>query len=143
MSTRKLILLALACSLAILLAGGVKLVQLVSEEPRVELLSVGSSAQVGDMTVTVHGIESTASVTLVDVELVGVDEAAVAEGWTLLAEGSPRAPVELPEGVGVPCPPTAVDVAVRCTVAFEVAERVQAVAYRRGEQQRQWLPPGR
>lgn len=142
MSTRKLILLALVCGLAILLAGGVKLFQIVADEPRVELLRLGQAAEVGDMTVTVYAIHDGGEVTLVDVELVGVDGAVVAEGWTLLAEGTPRAPVELPDGVGVACPATDTDRPVRCTVAFDAAERVQAVAYRRGDQQRQWVTPG-
>ena len=56
MSTRKLILTALLCGLAILVAGGVKLFQVASDEKRVEVLSFGDEATLGDMTVSVVGV---------------------------------------------------------------------------------------
>lgn len=136
MSTRKLILLALLCGLAILVAGGVKLLQVAGDEPTVAVLAPGSAARVGDVVATVHGIERVDQVVLVDVELAGWVGGDPTSGWIMLADGERREPVTLPPGVGVGC----VDASnVRCTVAFPVAERVQAVAYARGGEQRQWV----
>jgi hypothetical protein len=142
MSTRKLILLALACGLAILLAGGIKLFQVAGNQPQVAVLALGSATQIGDATVTVHRVDLAADLVLVDVELGGLDGVDAAAGWVMLADGERREPVALPSGRGVPCSVTIGDEPVRCTVAFASADRVQAVAYARGGEQRQWSPVG-
>ena len=53
MSTRKLILSAILCGLAIVLAGGFKLIQVANEDVTVELLSFGTSQTLSEMTVAV------------------------------------------------------------------------------------------
>jgi hypothetical protein len=140
MSTRKLILLALACGLAILIAGGVKLLQVAGEEPTVAVLTLGSPARVGDVTAIVHAIDQQTEAVLVDVELGGVAGVDPAAGWIMLADGDRREPIGLPEGLGRPCAATPANGTERCTVAFPAADRVQAVAYARGGEQRQWSP---
>ena len=42
MSTRKLVLTALVCGIAIILAGGFKLLQVATDAPRVEVLAWGT-----------------------------------------------------------------------------------------------------
>lgn len=136
MSTRKLILLALACGLAILLAGGIKLFQVARDPAEVEVLALGENAEVGDMEVTVLDVIVRPDATLVDVEMVGVDGDDAAEGWRLLADGSVREPVDANPGDA--CPPTSVTEPVRCTVAFAAVESTPIVAYVRAGEQRQW-----
>ena len=56
MKTRTLLLLSVAMALAILLAGGVFLVQLANEQAAVEPTDLGQATDVGDVTVTVFGL---------------------------------------------------------------------------------------
>lgn len=133
MSTRKLILLALVCGLVILLAGGVKLLQVATDEAEVTVLALREQAQVGDMTVRVDDVQRTASATVVQVALQGVavDEASV--GWIMLGDGERREPTSV-------CGPVVVGATVECELEFPPADRVQAIAYARGGEQRQWRP---
>ena len=133
MSTRKLILLALVCGLVILLAGGVKLLQVATDDAEVTVLTLGEQSLVGDMTVRVDAVERTASATVVRVALQGVavDEASV--GWIMLGDGERREPTSV-------CGPVTTGRAVECDLEFPVVDRVQAIAYARGGEQRQWRP---
>jgi hypothetical protein len=54
-STRRLILLALACGLAILVAGSIQLVRISRNEPTVEVGRIGTSATIGGVAVTLVG----------------------------------------------------------------------------------------
>jgi hypothetical protein len=65
MSTRKLILSAILCGLAIVLAGGFKLIQVANEDVTVELLSLGTSQTLSEMTVAVEKMEQTTVATVV------------------------------------------------------------------------------
>ncbi len=138
MSTRKLILAALLCGLLIVVAGGVKLFQTVRDGNEVLLLELGESVTLGDMTVRVDGVRITRDRTLVDVALVGVEDASAIEGWRLLAGGKINEPVSLPFGFGTECVTTKRDVESVCTVAFPVSQGTRTVAYIRAGEQRQW-----
>ncbi|MFM8390727.1 MAG: hypothetical protein ACKOA5_15945, partial [Actinomycetota bacterium] len=95
MSTRKLILTALVCGLAILIAGGIKLIQVANDEKQVEVLSLGDDVTLGDMTVSVLDIDRRPDATLVTVTMTGVDlTSGAADGWRLLADGRVREAVE-------------------------------------------------
>ena len=59
MKTRTLLLLALVCGTAILLAGGVMLFQLTGESDLADPTPVGEPALVGDMTVIVEDVDET------------------------------------------------------------------------------------
>ena len=72
MSTRKLVLTALVCGIAIILAGGFKLLQVATDAPRVEVLAWGTPATLGDMTVAVEKVEKSTEATLVTVTMRGV-----------------------------------------------------------------------
>jgi hypothetical protein len=86
MSTRKLVLTALVCGIAIILAGGFKLLQVATDAPRVEVLAWGTPATLGDMTVAVEKVEKSTEATLVTVTMRGVAMAKGAfEGWRMLA----------------------------------------------------------
>lgn len=122
MSTRRLILTALVCGLAILVAGGVQLFRLADAE-RVELPGIGEARTVGGVEVVVTGVSEFDELTVVAVELSAVDDAAVgasvAEGWTLL-RGTTSTPVDATPGVaGTACDQVVLAVApVSCVVVF-------------------------
>ena len=133
MSTRKLILLALVCGLVILLAGGIKLVQVATDDAEVTVLAVGDEARVGDMVVRVVAVSLTPTGTGVNVELSGVAVDDAATGWIMLGDGERQEPTNR-------CAPVTGDSVVQCGLMFPAVERVQAIAYARGGEQRQWRP---
>jgi len=104
-STRRLIITALVCGMAILLAGGVFLVRLAGTRADriVTFHAVGDAVRVGDLTVTVTGVSGRA-----DAVVVGIDVDATAATlafptdagapWSLLLSGKLRAPVAPPAG---------------------------------------------
>ena len=138
MSTRKLILWALVCGVLILFAGSAKLFQTSQKPVEVQLLVLGDSVTLGDMTVSVTALRDTADRTLVDVTMVGVAEAQAMDGWKMLASGEVSDPVMLPVGAGTECTLTKLAETLTCTVAFPVSEGTRTVAYIRAGEQRQW-----
>jgi hypothetical protein len=138
MSTRKLILWALVCGVLILAAGTAKLFQTSQKPVEVQLLALGDSVTLGDMTVSVTALRDTDDRTLVDVTMVGVAEAQAMDGWKMLASGKVSDPVMLPIGAGTECTLTQLDKTLVCTVAFPVSEGTRTVAYIRAGEQRQW-----
>ncbi len=141
MSTRKLILAAIFCGLAIVLAGGTKLFQVAREDARAEVFPLRTSQTLADMTVSVDAVEQAETGTFITVSMVGVDDADAGEGWRLLADGAVLAPMKQNSATsGVPCDTTSVDVVVTCTVAFPVTSGSVTVAYLRAGAQSQWAP---
>jgi hypothetical protein len=138
MSTRKLILWALLCGVLILAAGSAKLFQTSQKPVEVQLLALGDSVTLGDMTVSVTALRDTADRTLVDVTMVGVAEAQAMDGWKMLAAGEVSDPVMLPVGAGTECTLTKLAETLTCTVAFPVSKGTRTVAYIRAGEQRQW-----
>ena len=138
MSTRKLILLALICGVVILIAGTAKLFQTSQKPVEVQLLALGVSVTLGDMTVKVTALRDTADRTLVDVTMVGVTEAQAMDGWKLVASGKVSNPVLLPVGEGTECTLTKLTEILACTVAFPVSEGTRTIAYTRAGEIRQW-----
>ncbi len=138
MSTRKLILWALICGVVILIAGTAKLFQTSQKPVEVQLLDLGDSVTLGDMTVSVTALRDTADRTLVDVTMVGVAEAQAMDGWKMLASGQVSDPVMLPVGAGTECTLTKIAETLTCTIAFPVSEGTRTVAYVRSGEQRQW-----
>ena len=138
MSTRKLILWALICGVLILVAGSAKLFQTSQKPVEVQLLALGKSVTLGDMTVSVTALRDIDDHTLVDVTMVGVAEAQAMDGWKLLASGKVSDPVLLPVGEGTECTLTQLEKTLVCTVAFSVSEGTRTIAYVRAGEQRQW-----
>ena len=137
MSTRKLILTALVCGLAILIAGGIKLIQVANDEKQVEVLSLGDDVTLGDMTVSVLDIDRRPDATLVTVTMTGVDLATgAADGWRLLADGRVREAVDSDDPRA--CRAVTATEPTQCTVRFDSAESAPTVAYVRAGEQRQW-----
>jgi hypothetical protein len=138
MSTRKLILWALVCGVLILAAGTAKLFQTSQKSVEVQLLALGESVTLGDMTVSVTALRDIDDRTLVDVTMVGVAEAQAMDGWKMLASGKLSDPVLLPVGEGTECTLTQLEITLVCTVAFPVSEGTRTIYYIRADEQRQW-----
>ena len=139
MSTRKLILSAIACALVIILAGGAKIFQMSRDTITVEVFALGTKRTLADMTVTVDSISQNADATIAHVTMVGVEGADATEGWRLLAGGTVLSPIALPVGtLGVSCATTTVDVVASCDMAFPASEGSVTVAYLRAGLQFQW-----
>ncbi len=138
MSTRKLIISAILCGLVIVLAGGFKLLQVANEDVTVELLPLGTSQTLSEMTVVVEKMEQTTVATVVTVTMTGVEGSTATEGWRLLADGKVLGPSTVPEGAGVPCDTTTADEVVRCVVSFAPTKGSVTVAYLRAGKQSQW-----
>ena len=136
MSTRKLILTALVCGLAVMLAGGIKLFQMATEDVEAVVFSLGTSQTLADMTVSVTNVEQEADATLVTVTMVGVEGANAAEGWRLLANGTVISPL-LTKST---CRTTTNDVVETCVVGFPESTGSVTVAYLRAGEQSQWAP---
>ena len=122
----------------ILFAGTAKLFQTSQKPVEVQLLALGDSVTLGDMTVSVTALRDIADRTLVDVTMVGVAEAQAMDGWKILASGEVSDPVMLPVGAGTECTLTKLAETLTCTVAFPVSEGTRTVAYIRAGEQRQW-----
>ena len=139
MSTRKLILSAIACALVIILAGGAKIFQMSRDTITVDVFALGTERTLADMTVTVDSISQNADATIAHVTMVGVEGADATEGWRLLAGGTVLSPIALPVGaLGVPCATTTVDAVASCDMAFPASEGSVTIAYLRAGLQSQW-----
>jgi hypothetical protein len=135
MKTRTLLLLSLACGLAIMLAGAVFLFQLSTQDDLSEPVAIGERVRVGDMQVEVTVADETAGELAVVIELGGVADDDPTDGFRLIASG---------RGVAVAdttCPPSGVDI-VACVVTFDVSEadgRSRVLFYERGDDQARWV----
>ncbi|MFM8625417.1 MAG: hypothetical protein ACKOCC_00520 [Actinomycetota bacterium] len=141
MSTRKLILTALVCGLAIMLAGGFKLLQVARDDVRAEVLAFGTPATLGDMTVAVESVAQEPGATVVTVTMSGVEGADAVEGWRLLVNGEVTGALQSdPPGYETTCATTRASTPVTCTIGFAPSEGSVTVAYLRAGTQSQWAP---
>ena len=138
MSTRKLILTALICGMAIMLAGGIKVFQVITTDETAEVLELGTDSRVSDMTVSVLAVEKETFGTIVRVRMSGVEGADGYEGWRILADGELAQPIMDDESGPVPACTTHVDEPVECALRFVAAKGTVTVAYARAGRQSQW-----
>lgn len=137
MKTRTLLLLALACGVAIMLAGAVLLFQLSTRDDVEPPVAIGAEATVGDMAVVVDGASEAAGTIEVTVRIGGVDDADGAAGFRLIASGRAVEPVAGDDLCGA----TTVEVTT-CRLRFDVsgadgASRV--LFYERGDGGVRWV----
>jgi hypothetical protein len=149
-STRRLILLALACGLAILVAGSIQLLRISGTDDRVQLLAEGDTARLtnADATVERSAIVDDKTLVVVRFRFDAAGNAATSapadEFWTLLAGGELLEPVAAPEGEPLERPGSCVGASategseLTCTLAFDVVEGSKTLAFRVGDEQRQW-----
>ena len=146
MKTRTLLLLSVGCGLLILLAGGLKLFQVANDRTEVLVLELGQIAQIGDMTVSVVSVTDGSDGTRVVVRMSGVPGESVVDDWRLLGDGrvfEPSGAEDDSSEMGVCGRSSEVPAgseSIECVIRFPSVEAVQAVAYTRAGEQRQWAP---
>ena len=137
MKTRTLLLLAVGCGLIILIAGSIKLL-LVADDVQPTHLAVGQSADIGDMDVKVVSATRSADLTLVTVELIGVDDAYGARSWVLGSSDGQLRPESPPAGVGAACSATKALTLTQCVLAFRTVAATGVLRYERDDETRRW-----
>lgn len=135
MSTRKLIFTALVCGLAIMLAGGIKLFQVATDDTEVVIHRFGVEQTLSDMTVTVSNVEQLEAMTAVTVVMRGVDNGDPVEGWRVLSGGEVLSPL-YPQSET--CRATVLATNATCVVEFPATTGSVTVAYIRAGEQSQW-----
>jgi len=137
MKTRTLLLLSVGVGLAILVAGGVLLLQLSNETAAVEQAEIGERVRVGDASVRVLGVDETGRYFAVDVELGGVADD-LSGFW--LATGDARVAPETASADGR-CTQLTVG-EQQCRIEFDLSGTEgsnRILVLRRGDQQRNWV----
>jgi hypothetical protein len=143
--TRNLILLALAAGLAILVAGGVFLLNVARNRDALtlaEALAVGEGTEVGGRLVIVEQVETTGSTTVVAVRIEprGNPGGTADEGWALVADGALQDPAAVPEAdrdqacAGL----TLAETPVSCVLAFAGGDGAGTLSYAYAGDQQQW-----
>jgi hypothetical protein len=137
MKTRTLLLLALGCGLAILLAGGALLVRLAGQDEPEPPVALGVETAIGDLHVTVVSAaeQPDSQMLTVELELGGVDDPDGAAGFELIASGRP-----IPPSKASTCGTTTVEPS-RCALVFDVSTadgESRVLRYRRGDEQARW-----
>ncbi|MCB0956101.1 MAG: hypothetical protein R2694_03405 [Ilumatobacteraceae bacterium] len=136
MRTRTLLLLAIGCGLAILVAGTVQLLRIAGQD-ETTALGVGDRGSAGEATVTVAGFAEADGYAVVTVELGGVDDPAGLDSFRLQAPNTLVEPVPAESSCdGITVTPTT------CTIAFPAANldgRDRQLVFRRGEEQVRWV----
>ena len=142
MKTRNLIILSICCGLMIVLAGGFKLFQVTANRTEVPVNKLGVAATIGDMTASVTTIEESTAGISVAIQMSGVAGDLVIEGWRLLGDGKVLEPsgAVLEGACDASTKVPDVGASVQCFLRFPSVEAVQAVAYTRAGEQRQWAP---
>ena len=136
MRTRTLVLLAIGCGLAILIAGTVQLLRIAGQE-ETTALGVGDRGSAGEVTVTVAGFSEAGGFAVVTVELGGIDDPKGLDSFRLQAPNTLVDPVPAESS----CQGITADVTT-CTIAFPAANldgRDRQLVFRRGEEQVRWV----
>lgn len=139
MKTRTLLLLALACGVAIMLAGAVFLVQLSGQEDADPPVEIGSRAVAGDMTVIVDEAVERDGTLEVSVRIGGVTDPDGGKSFRLIASGRAVTPSNLPDDAG--CDATSPELSP-CTVRFDVSGAdgtSRVLFYERGDTTLRWI----
>jgi hypothetical protein len=139
MKTRTLMLLALGCGVAIMLAGAVFLFQLARQDDIAEPVPIGEPTKVADMSVTVVSSQEVDGALDVVVRIGGVDDVDGGTGFRLIASGRPVTAALV--GPDRPCGATDVT-EQECVVRFDVSTAdgtSRVLFYERGDDQARWV----
>jgi hypothetical protein len=134
--TRNLLLLALACGVAIMLAGAVFFFQLATQDDAAPPVPLGDEIEVGDMLVTVTDVDETAGTLRVTITIGGTEDEDPTDEFRLIASARP---VRLGTST---CAASTQDGLETCTITFDVTgvDGVSRVLfYERGEEQARWV----
>ena len=126
----------------IVLAGGFKLFQVTANRTEVPVNKLGVAATIGDMTASVTTIDENAEGISVAIEMSGVSGDSVIDGWRLLGDGKVLEPsgAVLDGACDVSTKVPDAGMSIQCFLRFPSVKAVQAVAYTRAGEQRQWAP---
>ncbi len=144
MRTRTLLLLAIACGVAILAAGTFQLLRLAGQDDPPEPAEVGTPVEIGDLTVVVLGSSEESGRVDVAVELGGVEDPDAADEFRLVVPGASLPPVARPAGEGAEAVPACAGSTTepsRCVLSFELPDEpgtARVLLYRRGDEQVRW-----
>lgn len=138
MRTRTLLILAVVCGFAILLAGGLQLLRIANQDTDDEdYHDIGEAVAVGDLTVVVESWEETDGTATVAVRLGGVDDAdGTAEFRLVVPEHSLEASGR---GDGQCGATTVAD--QKCQLTFDIGDApggARILLFRRGEDVARW-----
>ncbi len=141
MRTRTLLLLAVACGLVILVAGGLQLLRFAGNERDAEGdLAIGASAEAGDLDVTVLAADETEGLLRVTVRVSGVDDPAGLDGFRLIVAEDLLEPLTADQAGDGAC--AALTVAEQtCDIVFGTAQvdnDIRVLLVRRGEDRHRW-----
>jgi hypothetical protein len=88
--TRTLLLLAVTCGMAILIAGTVQLLRVADQKSSTTSLQVGQTGRAGDATIVLDGVGIDPQHVVATVTIGGVDDASGLGGFTMVAAGTSR-----------------------------------------------------
>lgn len=138
MRTRTLLILAVCCGFAILLAGGIQLLRIANQESSdVEFSELGETVQVGDMTIVVESFTEADGVATVAVRIGGVDDVDGAAEFRLGVAGDVIVANRSGDGA---CGATTV-AEQSCVLRFGVADAAggaRILVYERGDEDARW-----
>jgi len=129
-------MLSVGTALMILLAGGVLLVQLSSAETTSQPRPLSEPTSVGDLDITVFGVNDAAGVVSVDVAIGGVDDGL--DSIRLVTGDQRVAPIAVPQDDR--CTEIIAEVR-RCTIDFDTTASSasnRVLVIRRGDEQATW-----
>jgi hypothetical protein len=135
MRTRTLLLLAIGCGLAILLAGGIQLLRVGGQQQSTKLLTTGEPGKAGDVTVTLVSSSAASSTLDAVVRIGGIDDPAGLNGFTLVGPGKVL-PVTSSTCSGITVAP------VDCALTFAtggMAGTSRQLIFHRADQQLRWV----
>ena len=135
MRTRTLLLLAIGCGLAILLAGGIQLLRVGGQQQSAKVLSVGQPGKAGDVTVELVSSSVDESEVVAVVRIGGIDDPNGLDGFTLVGPGKVLS-VTASNCEGIT--PTTVD----CSLTFATSEMVgtsRQLIFHRADDQLRWV----
>lgn len=142
MRTRTLLLLAVGCGLAILLAGGIQLFRLSGDqEQTTEQLALGAAGSAGDLRVTVVGALEKDGLMHVEVRLSGVDDPNGLDDFRLVVTGGPIEPLA-PAQAGDGACDGFTEAEQTCELVFGTAEvegSARVLLLDRGEDRLRWV----
>jgi len=139
MRTRTLLLLAVTCGLAILVAGTLQLLRLTGQQSDTPL-AIGQSGKAGDAAILVTAYDETASVAVVSVALSGVDDVDGTDGFVLVTPGKPVPHRPWSSSAADECSGFTVT-EVRCTLTFPlegVSGQSRQLLFERGGERVRW-----
>ena len=142
MKTRTLILLAMACGLAILVAGGVFLGRVIANKDELTVpdpAGVGETQQVGPVRATLLDYAVVGDQLDVTVRMeTNAPLPDAGTGWALLVDGKLADPVASPGGRACAGTPVVAGQPLECSLAFRAAAGDRFVAFAAAAQQRLW-----